>query len=173
MKMMRKLKIKLLCKFGLAVDIHPNGMLPENELSNYYPHRFVFDGVECASMEGFLQSLKYKEPAKQIEICGLIGRAANDRGCENWILNQDLFWKGKQYNRHGWDYQVLLCKAYDAMCTQCKSFRQALKATVKKPLFYSLGEKDPRETVLTASEFIDMLNKLRDRLRAEDEVDLL
>ena len=27
-------------------------------LSNFAPHAFTVDGVQCASMEGFLQSLK-------------------------------------------------------------------------------------------------------------------
>ena len=33
---------------------------PANALSNFAPHPFVFDGVEVNSMEGFLQSLKFK-----------------------------------------------------------------------------------------------------------------
>ena len=31
-------------------------------LSNFTPHPFVIDGIECASIEGFLQSLKFKDP---------------------------------------------------------------------------------------------------------------
>ena len=32
------------------------------ELSNLTPHAFEFEGVQCASMEGFLQALKYTDP---------------------------------------------------------------------------------------------------------------
>lgn len=45
-----------------CIDIHSKGEnAPMEEISeiskrNFYPHPFTFDGVECASMEGFLQS---------------------------------------------------------------------------------------------------------------------
>ena len=47
------------------MDIRSSGSYPANKLSNFAPHRFVFDGVECRSMEGLLQSFKTKSPEKQ------------------------------------------------------------------------------------------------------------
>lgn len=38
------------------MDIGSGKEYPSNALSNFAPHPFVFDGVECASMEGLLQS---------------------------------------------------------------------------------------------------------------------
>jgi len=35
---------------------------PSSALSNFAAHPFVIDGVHCASMEGFLQSLKFDKP---------------------------------------------------------------------------------------------------------------
>lgn len=49
---------------------------PSSALSNFSPHRFVLDGVECYSMEGFLQSLKFNNSEMQVEICKLVGYAA-------------------------------------------------------------------------------------------------
>ena len=37
-------------------------------LSNFTPRRFIFDGVECNSIEGVLQSFKFKNPDMQKEI---------------------------------------------------------------------------------------------------------
>jgi len=34
------------------MDIYSKAPYPSRALSNFYPHRFTFDGVECASMEG-------------------------------------------------------------------------------------------------------------------------
>lgn len=164
-----KFKVETLCWLGYAVNIHSKGSWPEKELSNFYPHRFVFDGIECASMEGFLQSLKYKDVDKQREICALTGRDAKDRGSGIWIFNQDLYWKGKQYNRHGIDYLRLVRNAYDAMYSQCEDFRKALKAVGSKCLFHTIGMIDPHDTVLTESEFIQMLDLMRDRLKLEDQ----
>ena len=38
------------------------------ELSNLTPHAFEFEGVQCASMEGFLQALKYTDPLEQLKV---------------------------------------------------------------------------------------------------------
>ena len=62
------------------MDIGSGTGWPSAALSNFAPHPFTIDGVECASMEGFLQSLKYKEPDMQIEVCKLVGKAAKFKG---------------------------------------------------------------------------------------------
>lgn len=50
----------LLKLFGCNVmDIKSGCGYPASALSNFAPHPFVLDGVYCASMEGFLQSLKF------------------------------------------------------------------------------------------------------------------
>lgn len=61
----RKLYIKYLIWRGKAIDIWSKSEYPSDVLSNLCGNRFLFDGVECGSMEGFLQSLKYKEEEKQ------------------------------------------------------------------------------------------------------------
>ena len=53
---------------------------PANSLSNFAPHPFVIDGVECNSMEGFLQSLKFKSVDMQNHVCTLVGREAKFKG---------------------------------------------------------------------------------------------
>ena len=53
---------------------------PADSLSNFHPHRFEFDGVECSSMEGLLQSFKFDKPHIQVEVCKLTGKAAKFRG---------------------------------------------------------------------------------------------
>lgn len=58
------------------LDIHSGHDYPSGALSNFAPHPFVIDGVECASMEGFLQALKFSNPDVQKEVCKLVGRAA-------------------------------------------------------------------------------------------------
>lgn len=49
-------------------------------LSNFTPRRFVFDGVNCNSIEGVLQSFKFKNPEMQKEVCKLVGSAAKFKG---------------------------------------------------------------------------------------------
>jgi hypothetical protein len=103
---------------------------PAGALSNFSPHSFRVDGVECASMEGFLQSLKFKNPEMQRHICTLVGFKAKVKGKhKNWQESQTLYWQGQAIKRESDEYQVLLDKAFRAMKDCSDSFRRALKAS--------------------------------------------
>lgn len=58
------------------IDIHSQGAYPSDALSNFAAHEFMVDGIPCASMEGFLQSLKFMRKPKQKRICRLVGKEA-------------------------------------------------------------------------------------------------
>jgi len=148
------------------MDIRSNGGYPSNKLSNFAGHRFEIDGVICNSMEGFLQSLKYRNPDMQVEVCKLVGKAAKLKGMQkNWHVLQTLYWRGKPIDRHSQEYQDLLDKAYNAMFEQSEGFRNALAATNGAVLTHVMGKKDPHETILTRQEFCSRLMKLQERLR--------
>lgn len=149
-----------------------NTSYPGGALSNFSGHAFELDGVRCASMEGFLQSLKFEEPDVQRMVCGLVGIAAKRRGRPRntfWQRTQTLWWQGVRYRRSSHDYQRLLDRAYDAMYTQSDAFRRALYAAGRHAVFtHSIGRTNERETVLTQAEFCRRLHRLRDRLYEED-----
>jgi predicted NAD-dependent protein-ADP-ribosyltransferase YbiA (DUF1768 family) len=149
------------------VDIKSGASYPSNALSNFAPHKFVFDGVHCASMEGFLQALKFEDVATQREVCGLIGKEAKARGRERndaWQSTQTLWWNGYAYPRDSEDYQALLDRAYAAL-GQNSHFQQALLATESDPLTHSIGEQELRLTVLTEYEFVSRLLRIREELQ--------
>lgn len=157
-----KLKVKVMCLLGLAIDIHSKGRWPSCALSNFYPHQFEFEGVQCGSMEGFLQSLKSTDPERQIEICRLSRKEAKQSGNGGWKLSQDLYWDGKVYNRHGYEFLGLIKRAYEALYGQSPLFRDALKATGNKRLYHSIGNPNPHDTILTELEFCTILTAIRD-----------
>ena len=137
---------------------------PSSALSNFAPHPFTFDGVECASMEGFLQSLKFDKPHVQIEVCKLVGLAAKYRGKKRnkaWKSKQTLWWKGQPYERSSVWYSVLIRQAYMELWRCSPSFRKALKATGDAVLTHSMGSNKESETVLTEREFCSTLTFLR------------
>ena len=73
---------------------------PASSLSNFAPHPFVIDGIECNSMEGFLQSLKFKNIDMQKYVCSLVGKSAKFKGKKKkWWKTQTLYWQGKEYKR--------------------------------------------------------------------------
>jgi len=144
---------------------------PYSALSNFSPHPFVFDGVECASMEGLLQAFKFEKEHIQVEVCKLVGYAAKSRGGahnSHWKRQQKLWWKGKAYDRDGKEYQELLDRAYDALAENT-SFQKALLATGNAILRHSIGKSNPKDTVLTEREFCSRLMKLRIKIKAKDD----
>lgn len=151
------------------MDIGSKYGYPSSALSNFAPHAFVLDGVQCASMEGFLQSLKFSNPGMQVEVCKLVGITAKRRGAnKNWWTSQTLYWKGKPYKRDSKDYQDLLDRAYHAL-SQNASFQKALLATGNSSLTHSIGRNKINETVLTVQEFTSRLYKLREELQRKQK----
>ena len=151
-------------KMTEAIDIYSKGEYPADRLSNFYPHEFVFDGISCASMEGFLQSLKYRSSSKQSEVCRLAGKAAKEAGAHKllWRITGRVYWQGKAFRRHRPEFTALLTRAYQALYAQNADFRDALTASAGKTLMHTLGKHNPRATILTEEEFIAILNELRD-----------
>lgn len=147
------------------MDIGSGSGYPASALSNFSPHPFVFDGVECNSMEGLLQSFKFSNPNIQKEVCKLVGKKAKFKGKKKkWWRTQTLYWLGVEYKRDSAEYQLLLDRAFDAL-SENQSFMQALLSTGTSPLTHSVGKTKPSETVLTQYEFCSRLIKIRDRLR--------
>lgn len=149
------------------MDIGSKNGYPSSALSNFAPHVFIIDGVECNSMEGFLQALKSRNPDVQRERCKLIGYQAKRSGSKiNWQEKQILYWNGVEYKRQSREYQLLLDKAYDCL-SRNKGFCDALLATGNATLTHSIGKTSQNETVLTRQEFCSRLTKIRERLKNE------
>lgn len=148
------------------MDIKSGSGYPAGALSNFAPHPFVFRGVAVSSMEGFLQSLKFKEPDMQKHICTLTGIAAKRAGAKkNWQRNQILWWDGEPIERDSDEYQELLDEAYSAMFSQNDKARKALLATGNAVLKHSIGRMKISETVLTRQEFCSRLTGIREGLK--------
>lgn len=147
------------------MDIGSGNGFPSSALSNFAPHPFIFDGVECNSMEGLLQSFKFSNPEMQKEVCKLVGKQAKFKGKKKkWFRTQILYWQGKEYKRDSDEYQELLDRAFDALSTN-ESFKKALLATGNATLTHSIGKTKQSETVLTRSEFCSRLMLIRSRLQ--------
>ena len=149
------------------MDIGSGSGFPSAALSNFAPHPFVFDNVECNSMEGLLQSFKFSNPEIQKEVCKLVGKQAKFKGKKKkWFKTQTLFWQGKEFKRNSEEYQQLLDRAFDALATNT-SFQKALLATGNAVLTHSIGKNKQEETVLTRQEFCSRLTKIREKLKGE------
>ena len=85
-------------------------------LSNFSENHFEVQGVLCYSMEGFLQSLKFSDSEKQVQVCKLVGKKAKFVGKkQKWWQTQVLFWKGVPISRHSYEYQGVIEHAFDCL----------------------------------------------------------
>ena len=151
------------------MDIGSGNAWPSCSLSNFAPHPFVFDGVECASMEGLLQAFKFSNPDMQRHVCSLVGFSAKFKGKNRpWHKLQKLYWQGKEMDRRSQEYQDLLDRAYEALSTNA-GFAKALLATGDAVLKHSIGKSDPNQTVLTRQEFCSRLTKIRAKLKSNQK----
>lgn len=154
------------------MDIGSNNKGVAGKLSNFTPRPFTFRGVECASAEGLLQSLKFKDPTIQEHICTLTGFKAKKAGSKkNWQRAQTLWWDGCPIKRDSDEYQTLLDEAFEALYTTNNKAKKTLLATHSANLTHSIGRSKASETVLTKQEFCSRLMNIRSRLQAEEYVE--
>ncbi|AVH84991.1 hypothetical protein RsoM2USA_62 [Ralstonia phage RsoM2USA] len=148
------------------MDIHSRAPFPSGALSNFYPHSFIFDDVQCASMEGLLQSTKFQDVVKQREICQLSGLEAKraGEGLRDYRRTK-LYWNSASLDRLGEEWQDFLDLAYASMFDQAEHFRDALLASGNEVLTHRIGKVDPNFTMLTVDEFCGRLMALRDILK--------
>lgn len=149
---------------------------PESSiLSNLFPHTFTMSmpytftyPIRFASMEAFLRSLCWTEDSTVIEqeIAPLFGvNAVNVKfALPDWKKNQRLLWDGKIIYRESKEYEELIAKAFHSLVESSALFRRALQKTGGKFLVHTIGKTNPKETLLTADEFITCLKKERDNI---------
>jgi hypothetical protein len=153
------------------IDIYSKFPGPAGLLSNFTEYHFIFDEIECASMEGLLQSFKIADTEQQRTICQLAGKAAKQKGEEllpDGNPTMTLYWKGQKLDRFGENYQNLLDRAYLTVARQSPDFQTTLLETGDEELIHTIGLKDPKLTVLTTDEFCSRLMKLRTIIRRNE-----
>ena len=154
------------------MDIGSKNKYPAGKLSNFTAFEFEIDGVKCASMEGFLQALKFENKEAQKSTCSLVGFAAKKKGSgrnKYWRSRQKLWWNGNEYKRSSKEYQTLISRAYQALYDQSEEYRKTLDDAGDAVFTHSIGNKNKKETVLTEREFCARLQMLKDHGRINQE----
>lgn len=167
--MFRRFRIKWQVWRGKAIDIWSKDIYPADVLSNLCSNGFRFEGMVCGSMEGFLQSLKQKDPVRQRQICSMKGKNARKMSVNGWQTDQVVWWKGRPIDRQGESFQKLVYEAYQAMFNQNERFRTALMFTRGMKLYHSRGKRNPYKTILTENEFCNILTELREKYDKRDK----
>lgn len=137
----------------------------EKKLSNLYPYKFEIDGIPMESYEGFIQSLKTPDREVKERIWKLSGFEAWQAGQSiNLYDNQTLYWISNPIDRLSEEYDILISRAYDCLFEQNEEFRNSLKESLPYKLDHTIGKSGKINTLMTKSEFLIQLNRLRNKL---------
>lgn len=137
----------------------------ERKLSNLYPYTFIIDECEMESMEGFIQSLRTSDLLLKKNLWNKSGYNAWKLGQNiNWTDKQELYWITTPINRHSDEYINLFNKAYDCLFEQNEEFKNNLKESIPYKLEHTIGTSNINKTLMTRLEFLNQLNRLRNKL---------
>lgn len=147
-----------------TINIKYKGEKLEKRLSNLYPYKFEMDGIEFESMEGFIQSLRTPDIIIKKKIWNKSGFIAWKLGQKiDWETEQKVYWVTTPINRNSEEFNILITKAYDSLFIN-EDFKQALKESLSYKLDHTIGQSNKKTTLLTKKEFLDQLNRLRNKL---------
>ncbi len=143
-------------------------------LSNFSKYRFVIDGAEMASVEGFVQGIKFPElPTEDtrreitFRLSGFeakrIGNEASEFGYEF------VWWKGKAIKYGSDEHYKLNERAIRAKFEQNPEAMVALLSTKGKKITHELGGEESRTTCLPKAVFCDILTRIREEKLKESE----
>lgn len=147
------------------LDVAHGEPWPANVLSNMWPHKFTFEGIDYSSMEAFLQSLKFKDQKDANRIAQLPNFEARKEGQKGngWKKDQKLYWQGVEFDRQSDAFYGIVSSAYDHLYDQNQLFRLGLHLTKGMVLDHTMGTLEPHNTVLSRYEFINFLHDVRER----------
>jgi len=156
----------------LDIKFRTDGL--EKKLSNLYPYQFEIDGISVASYEGFVQSLRTPDIQIKENIWKLSGFEAWKAGQYlNWVDKQKLYWISTPIDRQSEEYDNLITRSYDCLFEKNEYFRNSLKESIPYKLEHSIGKSGKTNTLITKSEFLIQLNRLRSKFTERTYFNLL
>jgi len=149
----------------MTVNVYSNAEWPGNKLSNFPLSPFELDEVQCASIEGFVQALKFRDLEEQLQVCALHGIEAKRAGAgevhEQAVRQGKLWWQGQEIALHSQEHYDLIERALRAKFTQHEDSRLALLETRSQILTHETGRPESPTTTLPAQIFISLLYCIR------------
>ncbi|MBV6274297.1 hypothetical protein KVP09_15490 [Alcaligenaceae bacterium CGII-47] len=133
-------------------------------LSNFTLSPFVLDGILLASIEGFIQGIKYPEGVANRDRAFVsagweakaLGREADRRGA---------YWGGQRVDYGSTEHQRLIERALRARFAQNEGLQHVLRSTAGLTIQHITGDgPEPATTSLSAIEFCRIMTTIRDDL---------
>ncbi|WP_397473962.1 hypothetical protein [Pusillimonas sp.] len=138
-------------------------------LSNFQLSPFSLDGVLFASIEGFIQGVKFPEGDPRRERAFVLsGWDAKNLGSQ--ADRSGAYWQGRQFAYGSPEHHQLIERAIRARIAQNAGLAQTLASTDGANLIHVTNEPESPTTSLPAVVFCRILNQMRDELLADGKV---
>lgn len=132
-------------------------------LSNFSAHPFVLEGETFASVEGFIQGIKFPPgDSRREEAFRSVGREAKKFGRK--AEGKFVWWKNLTIQFGTEFHRLLIIWAIRAKFEQNEEAREALLATKGMILTHDLGHPESPNTSLPAAVFCEILMKIREEM---------
>jgi len=135
-------------------------------LSNFAPTSFQVGEIQFASVEGFLQGIKFpEEDPRRTEAFRSVGINAKrlGRGAERKFV----WWRGRKIVYRSVRHLALIQRAIRAKFEQNQDARKALIATEGMTITHDLGHPESPKTSLPSNIFCYILMKIREKYSSE------
>lgn len=129
-------------------------------LSNFSADPITLDGRTIASVEGFIQGIKFPEgnPYRE-QAFRSTGVRAKTFGM--YAEREFVWWNDEAYLYGSAEHHALIERAIRAKFEQNTMAREAIVATEGLTLIHETGEPEPSTTSLPATVFCDILTRIR------------
>lgn len=135
-----------------------------SRLSNFSPDQFTIDEQLIASVEGFIQGIKFQWNPERIMAFVSSGYDAKRLG--EGAENKFVWWKDQTIPYGSSEHHALIERAIRAKFKQNEPAMRALISTGNLTLIHELGSPELPTTSLPAKVFCDILTKIRNEWRS-------
>jgi len=136
-------------------------------LSNFVLSPFMLDGILLASVEGFIQGIKFPEGHPNREQA-FVSAGWEAKAFSRLADNSGAYWAGGSVPYASREHVQLIERALHARFAQNEGLRHVLRSTVGMTIRHDTGAgPEPTATSLPAVEFCRILTEIRDGLTPE------
>lgn len=132
-------------------------------LSNFCLSPFVFDGVLLASVEGFIQGIKFR-PGHALREEAFVSSGFDAKKFDSFADRSGAFWQGRRFDYGSAQHHKLIERAIRARIAQNVGLQAVLITTGHVVLVHETGAPEPPTTSLPATVFCAILTAIREYL---------
>lgn len=135
-------------------------------LSNFCLSPFVLDGVLLASVEGFIQGIKFP-PGSPLREQGFTAFGQDAKALSAQADSSGAYWDGKRCDYGSPEHHHLIERAIRARIAQNGGLQAVLRTTAGATIVHRTGMPESPATSLPADIFCAMLTRIRSELSSD------